>query len=472
LRAGCTLWKYEMKIVIVGGGAAGATVAQFARKQSRDAEILVFEKGAYPEYSRCGMPHAISGEISSFADLVEFSEGWFEMNRIGLRLMTEVLAVDANGRKVETKGSSGTSSESYDALIFATGAAPSLPKIENIQSSGKLRDGAFIFRSMDDAKALMAWCKGRERKVLIVGAGLIGLEVADALNHKGHKVTVVEYLDAILPAMIDPDISEPVALAMRGVGIELITSSSVDAVIGDGAITGAKISSRKESDSRMIQCDTVVIATGQKPSTELAGKSGCMLGKQGHIKVDDRCETTVKGMFAVGDCSEYRDLITGEPSPAGLGTLAVKMGEVAGKNAAGGSARLQKGFLNSRVTRLFGLEIAATGPLASSLSNCGIKVVQSRIKGSTLPSYFPGGDELLVKLTSSEDGSLLSCQIVGKKEAALRVDIASSMISASKGAKDLAQLENAYAPPVAPCVDVLAAAAQGILIKIERKGQG
>jgi len=461
-----------MKIVIVGGGAAGATAAQFARKQCRDAEIIVFEKDTYPEYSRCGMPHAISGEIPSFADLVEFSEGWFEMNRIDLRLSTEVLAIDASIKKIESGGPSGASSESYDALIFATGALPSMPRVEGIQSGGKLREGAFIFRSMDDAKALMGWCEASERKVLVVGAGLIGLEVADALNHKGHKVVVVEYLDAILPAMIDPDISEPVASAAREVGIELITSSYVDAVTGDGAITGAKISSRKDSDSRILQCDTLVMATGQKPSTELAGMSGCMLGNQGHIKVDDRCETTLKGIFAVGDCSEYRDMMTGESSPVGLGTLAVKMGEVAGKNAAGGNDRLQKGFLNSRVTRLFGLEIAATGPLASSLSKCGMKVVQSRIKGSTLPLYFPGGDELLVKLTSSEDGSLLSCQIVGKKEAALRIDIVSSLMAAGKGAKDLAQLENAYAPSVAPCVDVLAAAAQGILIKIERKGKG
>ena len=334
-----------------------------------------------------------------------------------------------------------------------------------------MREGAFHFGRMDDAKALQKWCATSKRSVLVVGAGLVGLEVADALNRQGHRVTVVEYLDSVLPSTIDPDMAESVASAARAEGVQVILSSAVESVSGGGKIEGAKISSPKGSSSVTVACDTIILAAGQKPDNKLAEGIGCMLGKSGHIKVDERCETSVKGVFAVGDCSEYRDMVTGDASRAGLGTLAVKMGEVAGKNAAGGNASLPRGFLNSRVTRLFGLEIAGTGPLSQSLTNAGMKIVQSRVKGSTLPSYFPGGDELLVKLTSSEGGRLLSCQIVGVKEAALRTDIVGSFIAAGLGAKDIAQLENAYAPPVAPCVDVLAAAAQSILIKIERKGQ-
>jgi len=457
-----------MKIIIVGGGAAGATAAQFARKQSRDAEIVVFEKGRYPEYSRCGMPDVLSGQIPSFDDLIEFSQEWFERNKIDLRLSTEVRSIDASRKRIESAGPGGMKSESYDALIFATGASASIPRIGDVQAGGKLREGAFLFRSIDDAKALGAWCAGSKRRILIVGGGLVGLEVADALNGRGHSVAVVEYLDSMLPAMIDSDMAAPVAAAMKSAGVEAITSSSVDSITGAGRIEGAMISSRAGLPPRAIACDTVVISTGQRPSSELAGSSGCALGQRGHIKVDERCATSVEGMFAIGDCAEYRDMVTEEASPVGLGTLAVKMGEVAGRNAAGGSAKLPKGFVNSRVTRLFGLEIAATGPLSSSLSNKGIKSIQSRVKGSTLPSYFPGGEELLVKLVASEDGRLLSCQIIGAKEAALRIDIVSSLIAGGKGARELVQLENAYAPSVAPCVDALATAAQGILIKLER----
>jgi NADPH-dependent 2,4-dienoyl-CoA reductase/sulfur reductase-like enzyme len=456
-----------MKIVILGGGAAGATAAQFARKQSRDAEIIVFEKGPYPEYSRCGMPSVLSRQIPSFESLVEFSADWFERNRIDLRLSTEVRSIDVQKRIIEVEGSGGRRFESYDALIFATGSAPSTPLIGDIQEGNQLRRGVFQFRGIDDARALQNWCAEKKRDALIVGAGLVGLEVADALNHNSHKVSVVEYLDSILPAMIDPDMAEPVASAAREKGVEIVTSSTVDSISDQGA----KISSRAGSGSRTITCDTIIIATGQKPGSALAEKAGCALGKNGHIKVNECCGSSIEGIFAAGDCSEYKDMVTGEASPAGLGTLAVKMGEIAGRNAAGGSACLPRGFLSSRVTRLFGLEIAATGPLSSSLLNMSMKPIQSRVKGSTLPPYFPGGEEMLVKLTASENGRLLSCQIVGAKEAALRIDIVSSFIAAGLGAKDLAQLENAYAPPVAPCIDVLAAAAQGILIKIERKGQ-
>jgi NADH oxidase (H2O2-forming) len=185
-----------------------------------------------------------------------------------------------------------------------------------------------------------------------------------------------------------------------------------------------------------------------------------------------RCETNLKGIFAVGDCTEYKDFVTGSEMPVGLGTLAVRMSEVAGKNAAGGDSHIPEGFLNARVTRIFGLEIAATGPITSSISNKA-DMVQTRTKGSTLPPYYPGGKDLLVKLTASADGGrILSCQIVGEKETGLRVDIVSSFMLGGLTVGDLAKFENAYAPPVSPCVDALTIAAQAILIKLARAKPG
>ena len=461
-----------MRIIIVGGGAAGATAAQFARKQDRDAEIIIFEEAPYPEYSRCGLPHALSGDIPSFEDLIEFTPEWFQRNKIDLRLSTKVTEIDVRGHLLKAAGKNGVTSEQFDSLIIATGAAPSVPRIEGVQTNGRLRTGIFQFRGMDDAKKLKEWCDKGTRKVLVVGAGLVGLEVAEALSKMGHEITIAEYLESALPLMIDPDMAEPLVTAMSKAGMKLITSAAVEKILGTEEIQRASIKRRSDGGIERFDCDTVVLATGQKPSTSLAQSIGCRIGKGGHIIVDRRCETSLKGIFAVGDCTEYKDFITGADMPVGLGTLAVRMGEVAGKNSAGGDSYVPDGFLNARVTRLFGLEIAATGPITSSILD-KTKIVQTRTKGSTLPAYYPGGKDLLVKLiASSADGRILSCQIVGEKEAGLRIDVISSFMLGGLTVEDLAKFENAYAPPVAPCVDALTVAAQAMLIKLARSKQG
>lgn len=457
-----------MRIIIVGGGAAGSTAAQFARKQSRDAGITVLEETQYPEYSRCGLPHVLSGEIPAFDSLVEFSQEWFQRNKIDLRLSTRAIRISTSAREVDTEGPDGAKTEHFDSLILATGAAPTVPQIRGILSGERLRDGVFQFRGMDDAKRLRDWCGRAKRRVLVVGAGLVGLEVADSLRSSGHDVIVAEYLESALPLVVDSDMTEPVSSAMSDLGVTLLTSVAVEQILGAEKIEGARLRGRSDGSESKIECDTVVLATGQKPSTSLAQDAGCPVGKSGHIIVDDRCQTSIKSIFAIGDCAQFVDFVTGNAATAGLGTLAVRMGEVAGRNAAGGESRIPKGFLNARVTRLFGLEIAATGLLTSSLPS-NMRCAQVRVKGSTLPPYYPGGRELLVKLTASvDDGRLLSCQIVGEKEAGLRVNIVSSFMLGGLTVRDLAQFENAYAPPVAPCLDVLATAAQGILLKLAR----
>ena len=455
----------------MGGGAAGATAAQFARKENRSAEIHIFEASTHPEYSRCGLPYALSGEIPSFESLIEYSEEWFQRNKINLHLSTKVVDINASQKTLAFEGAEGDEKAGYDSLIFTTGASPSIPKIEGVSAGDRLRKGVFLFRGMDDAKALGEWCESRARKVLIVGAGLVGLECAEALHKLGHQITVVEYLESVLPMMIDPDMADPLLSEMIKAGIEIKTFAAVESVFGGKDVEGVRIRNRKDDHSEELSCDTVVLTTGQRPLTSLALAAGCALGRHGHIKVDNRCETNVPGIFAAGDCSEYKDMITKRELPVGMGSLAVKMGEIAGRNAVGGDVRLLAGFLNSRVTKLFGIEIAAVGPLSTELSAAEIKYIQSRVKGSTLPAYYPGGKNLLMKLTASrEDVRLLSCQIMGKEGCGHRANVIGALILAGRSAQDLAMLETTYAPPVAPCVDVITTAAQAILIKSRRAG--
>lgn len=461
-----------MNIAIVGGGAAGATAAQFARKEDRKAEIAVFEASEYPQYSRCGLPYALSGAIPEFESLIEFSAEWFRRNRIDLRLSTEVLAVDHDARTISFIGQEGDGEAQYDSLIFATGARPSVPRIKGISDAGSKKQGVFVFRGMDDARSLKRWCGSKRRRALVIGAGLVGVEVAEALHTMGHEVAIVEFLDSLLPGTVDPDIASYLSDKLSSLGIEARTRSSVDEVVGDDSVEGAVVKERDSGSEERMECDTVILATGQKPVTELAKGAGCALGRLGHIKVNERCESSVAGVFAAGDCAEYRDFVTGAESPSGMGTTAVKMGEVAGINAAGGAIALPRGLLNSRVSRLFGLELSAVGPISSSLSAEGIAYVQARVKGSTLPAYFPGGKELTVKLTASkDDGKILACQIVGEEGAGLRVNLVGAMILSGLTAKELALFETAYAPPVAPTVDVLAIAAEAVMIKFKRSGK-
>lgn len=458
-----------MRIVIIGGGAAGATAAQFARKQSREAEITVLELSRYPQYSKCGLPYVLSGEISDFQELIEFSEEWFQRNRIELCLGSSAADIDPIGRSVRAIGEGGERKIDFDSLVFATGASPSLPKIDGILADGSLRDGIFQLRDMDDAKKLRDWCAKQKRRVLIVGAGLVGLEIAEALHSNGHEVHVVELLESALPTMIDPDMAQLLEQEISNHNVSLKTSTYLKSVRPNDEGLTVRIVSRKDGSQEESVVDTIVLATGQKPVTELARKIGCRVGKSGHIAVDRRCETSLKGIFAVGDCTQYADAITGIEWPVGLGTLAVKMGEIAGKNAAGGNVSLPDGFLNTRVSRLFGVEIGAVGPLSSALEAAGIRFVQARVKGKTLPAYYPGGKEITAKLVASaDDGRILACQLIGEKEAGFRADIIAAMIMGKLKVEDLTMLETAYAPPVAPCIDVLISAAQAIMIKLER----
>ncbi len=454
------------KIVIIGGGASGGTTAQFARKTDRTASITVFEKGAYPHYSKCGLPYAIAGTVPEFLNLIEFSAEYFAKEHIELFLETTVKEIDLNHRTIVAQKGTESISREFDALVLATGARPAVPPVHNIQHHDRFRSGVHVLRTIDDGRAILSDIK-KGKRATIIGAGLIGLEMADTLIQKGMQVTVVEALPRILAATLDDDMSDLVRETLQ----ELVTlyTNHLATQIKDtrGTVTHLVIKNRETNEETTIPTDLCVIATGTKPETTLAQLIGCTIGKTGGILVDEQAQTSIKDVYAVGDCTEYRDLVTGEPVCVGLGSIGVRQGIAAGTNAAGGTYSLPKGLLMTRTSEFFGVEIAAVGPIQASLQNRTI--TSGKYKGSSLPDYFPGGAPITMKLHVEEpSGKILAAQAVGSN-AAQRTNVYACAILNGLTVDDVRKMETTYAPPIAPTLDTLTLVGDVVALKRARK---
>lgn len=454
------------KIIIIGCGAGGGTSGQFARKTDRTASITIFEKGPYPQYSKCGLPYAIAGTIPGFPDLIEFSEDWFRKERIDVHLETSVENIDIQKRRVRaTKGTEHIEKE-FDSLILATGAAPWIPPIQNIQKNGRLLHGVHVLRTIRHGQDILTQIK-KGKKATIIGAGLIGLEMADSLHKKGMDVTVVEALPSILANTLDDDMSEPVLQTLLE-NISIYTNHlAVQSEDHQDTITSLIIKDATTGEAKKIQTDLLIIATGTKPETALAKTIGCALGKTGGIQVNERSETSVKNIYAVGDCTEFVDYITKEPIGIGLGSVVVRQGIAAGINAAGGAYDLPAGVLLTRTSEFFGIEIAAVGPVKQCMKN--LPVITGKYKGFSLPEYFPGKNPITIKIGAHEDtGQILSAQAVGSN-AAQRINTFACAILGKLTVDEFRKLETAYAPPIAPTLDALTLTCDVVALKLARK---
>jgi NADH oxidase (H2O2-forming) len=454
------------QIIIIGCGASGGTSAQFARKTDRTASITVFESGKYTQYSKCGLPYAIAGTISEFQNLIEFSEDWFKKELIDVHLDTSVEKIDIQQRRVIAKKGAERIEKEFDALILATGAKPWIPPIQNIEDNGQLLQGVYVLRTIDDGKQILAQIK-KGKKATIIGAGLIGLEMADTLYKKGMNVTVVEALPTILANTLDEDMSEPVLLALQE-KISMYTNHlAIRVEKQHSIITSLIIKEKTTGEEKKIETDLLIIATGTKPETTLAKTIGCIIGKTGGIQVNKTSETSVKNVYAVGDCTEYIDYVTNEPLGIGLGSVGVRQGIAAGTNAAGGTYALPPGVLLTRTSEFFGMEIAAIGPVKQCLLQ--MPVVSGKYKGSSKPDYFPGGESIVVKVTAHEEtGCILSAQAVGSN-AAQRINTLACAILNKTSVEEFRKLETAYAPPIAPTLDTITLACDVVSLKLVRK---
>ncbi len=449
------------RLVVIGGDAAGGSAASQARKRRPDLDVVVFERGRATSYSACGIPYWISGTVEREEDLIARTPEQHRAAGIDVRIRTEVVGIDTDKGVVQwhdlETGAEGT--EYYDDLVYATGSVPMRPPVDGIDA-----DGVHGVQVLDDGVALRAELdSGRVRRVVVVGGGYIGLEIAEACRLRGLDVTVVDR-SATPVGTFDPDVGAIIADAVRREGIELVLSDGVAGIeVGrDGRARAVVTESGRE-----LPADLVVLGLGVRPNVRLAREAGIPLGTSGGIAVDQRMRTQVAGVWAAGDCVESVHRLSRQRVVVALGTHANKQGRVAGINIGGGYATFP-GVIGTAITKICATEAARTGLSEAEAESAGYAFVTAAVDSTTKAGYFPGASAIRVKMIAERfSGRLLGAQVVGEEGAAKRVDALAICIWNEMTVDEVLSLDLSYAPPFAPVWDPVLIAARKALEAVE-----
>jgi len=443
------------RIVIVGFGTAGLRAALSAKSQDPSVSVTVISEERYLTYSRCGLPFVIGGQIDSFEKLMVVSRNM--LLRLGLDLMLGFRAVDVIGDTlyVEKVDSGEIKQIKFDSLIVATGSQSYLPPIRNLNLNN-----VFTLRSIDDCVKIIN-ALGKVKHFVIVGAGAIGLECAEAFLRRGIKVHVVELMPKVLPNILDDDMASILQESIVKHNVTLKLNGRVNEVLGSNTVEGVVV------NDEIIDCDAVLVSTGVRANVDFAKKIGLEIGSYA-IKTNEFQETSKAGIYSAGDCVETRHLITSKPFTPYLGTVAYKQGNVAGVNAAGGSMKFH-GTLGSMVLKVFDYEIGATGLNVEQAEKEGIKVIVGKTKWYTKAEYYPSHGDLTVKVIfNADNGRLIGGQIIGVSDVAQRVNLLSALISMKAIVDDVVNMETCYSPPVADIIEPVVRASEIALKKFRK----
>ncbi|HTY76086.1 MAG TPA: FAD-dependent oxidoreductase [Candidatus Nanoarchaeia archaeon] len=444
------------RIIVIGANASGVEAASAARKKDRTAEITLITAEKNAGYSRCGLPFVIGGQIAEFKNLIVYPPAYFQMLKLTLKNETKVTAINTKEKTVTYTSKEGvTEIMPYDSLVIATGADSFMPPIK-----GKEKQGILSLRGIEDGEKIVAAVKAGAKSAVIMGAGLIGLEVGVGLMEQGLKVTVVEMLPQILPQLLDADMAKLVQEHLLEKGMNIITGKGVEEFLGDDKVTAVMAGGEK------IEADLFISAFGVRANTKLAVDAGIPLGETRAIKTNMRMETDVKDVYAIGDCAEAPNIITHRPMCAQLGTIAVRQGKVAGMNAAGDYSMFT-GVLASAVTRLFEIEAGNTGLTENSAARNRIEVVTGAISSKTKADYFPGAKPIKIKLVvEKESQRIVGGQVIGGEEVTQRINCLSFAIQKGMTVRELAKADTAYAPPLCETWEPMVLAAEMVLMKL------
>ncbi|MET0741716.1 MAG: FAD-dependent oxidoreductase [Candidatus Nanopelagicales bacterium] len=442
------------RVVVVGGDAAGMSAASLLkRRRGDDVEVIAIERGSYTSYSACGIPYWIAGDVGSAEELVARSPEEHRRRGIDLRMHTEVVEIDLNAGHVVARSVQGADRIGFDQLVLATGAVPVRPDLPGIDAGGVLG-----VQTLDDGAAVLAALTSDVRRVVVVGAGYIGVEISEAVVRRDLDVTV---LDAAAEPMttLDPDMGALVHTAMEGLGIDVRPQTVVSAIETDHEGRARAV----VTDAQTFPADLVILGIGVRPNTALAHTAGLPLGDAGGLVTDDAMRVGGHdAVWAGGDCVEVLHRVSGRLVHVPLGTHANKHGVVIGTNLSGGAATFP-GVVGTAVSRVCDLEIARTGLTTTDAERAGYDVVSAVIESTTRAGYFPGTNPLTVKMLAARgSGRLLGVQIVGREDSGKRIDAAAVALWNAMSVQEVMGLDLAYAPPFSPVWDPVLVAARKV----------
>ncbi|WP_245240780.1 FAD-dependent oxidoreductase [Streptomyces spiramenti] len=464
-------------MVVVGGDAAGMSAAAQARRllSADELEIIAFERGDDTSYSACGIPYWVAGDVEERDDLVARSPEEHRRRGLDVRTRTEVIALDPDRSRVRTRDAGGTEEwHGYDDLVIATGATPLRPPIPGIDA-----EGVYGVQDLADGEALRKAVSrlapdgpggeggaGSPPRAVVIGAGYIGIEMAEAMVRRGFRVTLVDRAPEPMTTL-DPDMGTLVREAMNAMGIETVMGRAVTEIETgeDGAVRAVRT-----ADSRH-PADLVVLGLGTSPRTALAEAAGLPLGESGGLLTDRAMQ--VRGhrhIWAGGDCVEVEHRLTGMTRHIPLGTHANKHGQIIGSNIAGEYATFP-GVVGTAVSKVCELEIARSGLLEAEATEAGLQYVTVTVEATSRAGYYPGARPMHVKmLAERRTGRLLGAQIVGREVAAKRVDVVATALTAGMTVTDIVMLDLGYAPPFSPTYDPVQVAARKAAAAVRAAG--
>ena len=435
-----------MKVVIVGGVAGGASAAARIRRLDEDAEIIVFEKSGYVSYANCGLPYYIGDVITDSGELMLQTPKSFRSRfRILVKTNHEVTSIDTAEKSVFVKNLNTDEEwkESYDKLLLSPGAKPVIPNLPGIES-----EKIFTLRTVEDTFRIHDYVENvKAKSVVIVGGGYIGIEVAENLKEKGLNVTIVQRPNQLMNT-IDYDMAAFVHNKLRAKGVSLRLNSNVIGFREENSGITTVLDDKQE-----IPADMVLLAVGVMPENSLAKQAGLELGIKGSIVVNDRMETSISDIYAVGDAVQVKHFVTEEDTTIALAGPANKQGRIAADNICGGDSRYQ-GSMGSSIIKIFDLTVAGTGLTEKTAKSAGINCESVVLSPSSHAGYYPGAKVMTMKVVFEKDTwKLLGAQIVGTEGVDKRIDVLATAIHAGLKATQLKDLDLAYAPPFSSAKD-------------------